>query len=420
MTPAPGASASTLSPFSIRSFRFQWPADLLTSWAFEMEALILGWYVLTVTGSVRQLVLLGALVWLGTLFSPLMGAASDRLGVRTVVCSTRGTYALLAAVLAVLSLSGALVPWHVFAVTAVAGLIRPSDLGMRHVLVGQTMRPDMLIGALGISRTTNDTAKVAAALAGTGGVALFGMGPVYVVVTVMYAAAFLLSLGVTGTRPAPKGSIAAAELAVIAGVKQAVRYVWHKPDLLGAISMAFLINLVAFPFGMGLLPYAAKDVFEVGQAGLGYLAAAFSIGALLGSLVVGAGGVPPRAARVMLVAAAVWFAAILLFGQTRTLELGLFLLFAAGFFQSFCVNTLAAVILRATSDDMRGRVMGLRMLAIWGLPLGLLLAGHLITRLGFSATTLIFCGLGIAATFIIGYCWRRALWHSSAPANAHL
>ena len=32
--------------------RFQWPADLLMSWAFEMETLILGWYVLVETGSV--------------------------------------------------------------------------------------------------------------------------------------------------------------------------------------------------------------------------------------------------------------------------------------------------------------------------------------------------------------------------------
>jgi hypothetical protein len=32
-----------LAPFTVRSFRFQWPADLLISWAFEMEMLILGW-----------------------------------------------------------------------------------------------------------------------------------------------------------------------------------------------------------------------------------------------------------------------------------------------------------------------------------------------------------------------------------------
>src|SRR6201999_1085349 len=100
-----------LAPFRNRSFRFQWPADLVTSWAFEMEALILGWYVLSSTGSVNQLVILAALAWLGSLFSPFFGLAGDRLGHRTVICVTRGLYALLAAVLAVLTLADALQPW---------------------------------------------------------------------------------------------------------------------------------------------------------------------------------------------------------------------------------------------------------------------------------------------------------------------
>ena len=42
MNPSP-ARAPALAPFTVRSFRFQWPADLATSWAFDMEFLILGW-----------------------------------------------------------------------------------------------------------------------------------------------------------------------------------------------------------------------------------------------------------------------------------------------------------------------------------------------------------------------------------------
>ena len=49
------APRSALAPFRVRNYRFQWPADLLTSWAFEMETLILGWYVLVETGSVLLL-----------------------------------------------------------------------------------------------------------------------------------------------------------------------------------------------------------------------------------------------------------------------------------------------------------------------------------------------------------------------------
>jgi hypothetical protein len=120
----------------------------------------------------------------------------------------------------------------------------------------------------------------------------------------------------------------------------------------------------------------------------------------------------------MLWSGALWFAAILVFGQTSSLSFGLVLLFAAGFVHSFCLTPLAAVMLRSTDEAMRGRVMGVRMLAIWGLPLGLLAAGPLIEHFGYRATTLLYAGLGVAATLAIGYRWRQALWNRSAAANA--
>jgi hypothetical protein len=68
---------------------------------------------------------------------------------------------------------------------------------------------------------------------------------------------------------------------------------------------------------------------------------------------------------------------------------------------------------------MRGRVMGMRMLAVWGLPLGILAAGPLIERLGYVAWTMVYGGLGLAAMLAIGYRWRAALWSRSAPANSY-
>ena len=49
------ARSPALAPFGTRSFRYQWPADLCTAWALEMETIILGWYVLVESGSVVQL-----------------------------------------------------------------------------------------------------------------------------------------------------------------------------------------------------------------------------------------------------------------------------------------------------------------------------------------------------------------------------
>ena len=76
---------AALAPFRTRSFRFQWPADLCTAWALEMETLILGWYVLVESGSVVLLTVFGALQFVGTLVSPVLGVLGDRLGLRNVL-----------------------------------------------------------------------------------------------------------------------------------------------------------------------------------------------------------------------------------------------------------------------------------------------------------------------------------------------
>ena len=438
--------ASALAPFSIKSFRFQWPADLCASWAFEMEALILGWYVLTETGSVKLLVAFAALQWAGALFSPLFGVAGDRLGHRTLLCSTRALYAVLAALMLVLIVSGALVPWHVFAIFAVVGLVRPSDMVMRHALIGQTMPPALLMGSLGLSRMTADSARIAGAIAGAGVVAAFGMGPAYVMVMSLYVISFVLSTRVAG---APRVESAAAGGAGAAGVGGAVAgvigaanassgdpapapaspwndlrtgfaYVWSKPDLLAALAMAFLVNLFAFPFMMGLLPYVAKDVYGAGQTGLGYLAASFATGGLIGSLLLSSNRIPLRAARTMILAGAAWLGMLLIFAQTRTLASGMGVLLITGIAHNLCLMPIAAVMLRGSADDMRGRVMGMRMLGIWGLPAGLLLAGPLIAAFGFTAALTSYALIGLLLVLAIAWRWRHAVWLPSAPANARL
>jgi len=405
--------APLLAPFAVRSFRFQWPADLATSWAFEMEALILGWYILETTGSVQLLVTFAALIWLGSIFSPFFGVAGDRVGHRTLLYLTRGVYAVLAAVLAALTLTRSLETWHIFAIATVAGLLRPSDMVMRHALIGQTMPSAILLQAIALCRTTADTARVAGAIAGTAGVALIGMGPAYVVVAVMYVAAFLLSLGAAKAPP-----VAAPPAHPITDLKDGFAFVWSKSDLLGAFSLAFLVNLLAYPFMFGLMPYVAKEIYAVGQAGLGYLVASFWTGALIGTLAVGAAGIYMRAARTMLWNGGLWFAATLLFGQTSSYALGLFLLFVSGVVQSFCLTPLAAVMLRGAGEAMRGRVMGVRMLAVWGLPLGLLSIGPMVAKFGLAATAIVFGSLGLAGTVAIAYRWRETLWRRTSAANA--
>ena len=83
---------------------------MATSWAFEMETLILGWYVLVETRSVTLLALFASLQYTGTFVGPLMGVAGDRIGHRKLLCAMRGAYTLFSSTLMVLTLTGVVSP----------------------------------------------------------------------------------------------------------------------------------------------------------------------------------------------------------------------------------------------------------------------------------------------------------------------
>jgi MFS family permease len=400
--------------FRVKSFRYQWPADLATSWAFEMETILLGWYILSASGSVLMLVVYGALQYLGSLVAPIFGVVCDRMGYRRMLWSTRAIYALLAFVIMLLSFFEALTPERVLILSAIVGMIRPSDQMMRNALIAKTLPPEQLMAALGISRMTSDSARIAGALAGAGIVAFLGMTSAYLVVTFLYVISFWLSRGVDNVQPAPSAVALASPLE---DLKSAFAYVWHKPVLMGAMAVAFLVNLLAFPFSLGLLPYAAKNIFLTNQTGLGLLGASFAFGGLLASLTLSSHKFKLRASQTMIIASSAWFLLDLVFAFTQNLYFGMFILMLAGFVQSLCMTPLAAVMLRATEPAFHGRVMGMRMLAIWGLPIGLLISGPLVESIGYVATAGLYSALGLILTLALTVYWRRALWDRHSVAN---
>jgi Na+/melibiose symporter-like transporter len=406
-----------LAPFRVRSFRFQWPSDLAASWAFEMETLILGWYILVETGSVLLLTVFASLQYVGTPLSPLIGVAGHRYGNQRVFCAMRGFYLTLALLMTTLALTGTLQPLHVFVITGLMGLVRPSDLVIRHSLIGQTLPVGQFVGAASISRTTQDSARVMGALSGAGLVAALGIGFAYVVVTTFYLASLLLTLGVSAARPQRSGTTEAGRTSVLHDLREGLVYVWRTPPLLAAIALALLVNLTAFPLVNGLLPYVAREIYRTDQTGLGYMVAGFAGGALAGSLLLTRFGHAVRPARMMLVGCGVWYGLTLLFAHMDGLGAGIAVLLLAGLAQSLGMVPMAAMLLRSSEERFRSRVMGIRMLAIYTLPLGLLAAGPLIEHFGFRAMASGYCLTGLALTLWIGVRWHHHVWHSAAPAN---
>ena len=406
-----------LAPFQVRSFRYQWPADLLTSWAFEMEGVILGWFVLVSTGSVLALAVFGSLQFLGTLISPLFGMAGDRIGNRNLLCLMRAAYVAVSASLAALFLSGLAAPVPVFVLATIMGLVRPSDITMRNLLVGETMPADYLMRAMGVSRTTADSARVVGALSGATLVALVGSGPAYLVVCLTYAASLSLTFNV-GIRRLRVLADEPARSAPLRALREGFAYVWSKPDMRALMLLAFLVNFAAYPIISSLLAYVAKDVYGLGQTGLGWLIACFAAGALTGSIAISTHGSHIRPARAMLVAATLWFACNFAFSWIETPLWGEAVLFVAGTIQSFCMVPMAVLLLRSADPAFRGLVMGVRMLAVYGMGIGLLMSGPLVEHLGFAATGSLYSVLGIVFTVLIAFHWRDHLWDASSVANA--
>lgn len=408
-----------LAPFRVRSFRFQWPSDLATSWAAEMEMLILGWYILTETKSVVLLTLFASLQWIGTLIAPMFGVAGDRMGHRNVLCAMRAFYALQAGTLMLLAFGGLINPIAVFVISAAMNLVRPSDLAMRYALIGETMPREQLMPATSIERTTVESARVFGALTGAGVFAALGLAAAYTVVTTIYLLAFVLTLGVRVERRVrpPAETAAAKPASPWREVKEGFGYVRQSPVLVPTLLLAFLVNLSAYPISMGLLPYIVKDVLHSDQTGLGYVAASFAVGALSGSIALTRYGGAISAARWMFGFALVWYAMLVVFAHQHSLPAAIVALFFTGLAQSFCLVPMSAILLRHADDRYRGRVLGIRMFAIYGLPVGLLLAGPLIQAVGFTAMAMIYCAVGALATVAIARRWRRHMWVVGAAGN---
>ena len=403
--------------FSIRSFRFQWPADLLASWGYEMEALILGWYIFTTTDSVLMLTAFGALRFLGSLLSPWFGVAGDRWGSRKMMCIIRFSVLLLASCIAIFEFSDLLSIYLVFGLATMSGLIQPSDIVLRNSLIGDSIPKELFMKATSFSRISQDSARIFGALVGAGLFSWLGLGLAYIFVVIVYTGSLLFTLGVSRAHPRADKAVdnnnqMIPERGLFSELKDGLSYIWNSPGVLAIICLAFLANLTAFPITHGLMPFIAKDILSLDENGLGQLLAAFSFGAVSGALVLAATPSQKYSSRLMLINLVMWYLILAVFSFVTIKLDALVVLFFVGVAHSLAMTSMSVALLAFTNEMVRGRVMGVRVLAIYGVPLGLLASGFLIEYFGYNIFMSIYIIIGIALTIIIGIKWRREIWYS--------
>lgn len=124
-------------------------------------------------------------------------------------------------------------------------------------------------------------------------------------------------------------------------------------------------------------------------------------------------GIRSYPARFMILNIFLMHIVIIIIGQIETKLTGQFLLALAGYVQSLAMISMAVTLLSIADEKFRGLVMGVRMLAVYGLPVGLIGAGILIEWFGYSTTVILYGIGGVFLTGLIAVKWRREIWWGS-------
>jgi MFS family permease len=129
---------------------------------------------------------------------------------------------------------------------------------------------------------------------------------------------------------------------------------------------AMSLDLFSVFFGgaVAMLPVFAHDILKVGSQGLGIMRAVSSLGAVLTMLAMARFSPMNKPWRNLLIAVTGFGVSIICFGISRSFYLSLFFLFTEGAFDSVSVIIRGTIMQLLTPDDMRGRVSSVNQMFI--------------------------------------------------------
>jgi ENTS family enterobactin (siderophore) exporter len=336
-----------------RDFRFLYVGRFTSSAGNAVATTTASWQVFGLTHSSLAVGLLSLTSAVGMLVGLLAGGMlADRHDRRTMLLVVLLPEALLAAALAVNSLLPHPQLWLVYLLTLSIGLLAgigaPAATAALPALVG----PSRLAAAAALNSMGNQ-------LGNLGGPALAGYLIASSGLAVCYgidaAALAIFGAALAFVRPLPP--TVRAQRPGLRSMAEGLAYVRHN----GVLGGILLIDTNAMIFGMpaGLFPALASQHFHGGSATYGLLVAAPGLGALAGAATSGWTGRVRRPGMVVIGAGIVWGAAIVGFGLTRNLAVGLAFLALAGMGDLISEVLRNTLLQHYTPDPLRGRVSSL-------------------------------------------------------------
>jgi MFS family permease len=352
--------------FAFRDFRRYQMARVMVIMGAEAQALAVAWLVYEITHRAIDLGFTGLALFLpGLLFLLPAGHVADRYDRRQVILVCYGIQVLCTLALFLMAWYRIHSVFPIFAILFLIGTGRAFSGPASSALLPHLVPQEHFVNAVTWGATVFQ-------IANTGGPALGGLlytlslrgriagAPIVFAFTLGTLVWFLILVKSLHARPGRLETRAISTEVLLAGF----RYVWSSELLLGSISLDLFVVLLGG--AVALMPIFAHDVLHTGPQGLGLLRAAPGVGALAVSILLTFRPLSRRAGTKMLTSVAIFGAATVIFGLSKSLPLSLAALLAIGASDMVSVVVRSSMLQLATPVEMRGRVSAVSSLFVSG------------------------------------------------------
>ena len=397
MTPRTIYSGAWASSLRFRDFRLFWASTFFYSVGTGMEHVAVGWLVFDITGSafmvgVAAAARMAPLFFLGI----LSGAMADWLERRLFLLFSALGGVAVAAIMAMLLLSGDPPVWAVVVLVAAGGCVLAFTLTTRNAYTYDIVGSEHALSGLSLNQMAMQVGGIAGALASGALIELVGPGWQYLGVGGSYlgSALILLVIGRSARTAEPQRE------PVLRNLVGYIRFLRENRVIMALMCLTSITEVLGFSH-MTMLPVFAKEVLHVGPAGLGYLTAVRQAGGLLGLALLANLRDYRRKGLLMFIIATAFGIGLMGFSLSTALVYFIVVLAAVNAC-AMSVDTLYKTLMQSNvPDEQRGRAMGSWVLSIGVAPVGHLGVGGLATALGAQGALLVngamLAGVSLAA-----------------------
>ncbi len=362
---------SRFAAFQHSNFRRYFAGQVVSSVGSWLQAFAVTWLVLDTTGRSDRLGVAIALQFLPLLLlGAPAGVLADRVDNRRLLIVTSVLSAVVALLFGVIVSSGAPSLGVIYGLTFVSGLILAVERPAMQALLLQLVGRETLPSAVAANSTIVSVSRLVGPALGGAMIAVTGIASCFYANAISYVAVVVALARIRRLIPRPLTRRSGG------GIRAAVTYVRHRPEVRRPLVVMAVIGLVVLNFPT-TFPSMVRFGFDLGPGAVGAAMSVSAIGSILGGIY--AAGITPDPRRTLpLVLAA--FAAVLVALALAPTYLAFVLLSVPLGFVSACFQTVDAVaVQQATEPAMQGRVMALHQMAWFGsTPIGALAMGAVI------------------------------------------